>query len=54
MVVVSMLPHTDFGPNDNRDDALHFISQIIYFKILSKMKNKLSFIDIKCYNSAIS
>ena len=26
MVVVSMLPHADFGPNDHRDDALHFMS----------------------------
>ena len=24
MVVVSILPHADFGPNDHRDDALHF------------------------------
>jgi len=25
MVVVSILPHADFGPNDHRDDALHCI-----------------------------
>ena len=25
MVVVSMLPHADFGPNDDREDTLHFI-----------------------------
>ena len=29
MVVVSMLPHADFGPNDHRDDALHFIQSSI-------------------------
>ena len=25
MVVVSILPHTEFGPNDHREDASHFI-----------------------------
>ena len=25
MIVVSMLSHADFGANDHRDDALHFI-----------------------------
>jgi len=24
MVVVSILPHPEFGPNDHREDALHF------------------------------
>ena len=24
MVVVSILPHAEFGPNDHRKDALHF------------------------------
>ena len=31
MVVDSILPHADFGPNDHRDDALHFIPYI-YFR----------------------
>ena len=25
MVIVSILPHAEFGPNDNREDAPHFI-----------------------------
>ena len=24
MVVVSLLPHAEFGPNDHREDAPHF------------------------------
>ena len=28
MVVVSMLPNADFGPNDHRDNVLHFIVNI--------------------------
>ena len=24
MVIVSMLPHAELGPNDDRDDAHHF------------------------------
>ena len=27
MVVVSILPHAEFGPNDHREDAPHFIAQ---------------------------
>ena len=25
MVIVSILPHAEFGPNDHREDAFHFI-----------------------------
>ena len=28
MVAVSILPHADFGSNDHRDDALHFIPSV--------------------------
>ena len=29
MVVVSILPHAEIGPNDHREDALHFIVHIL-------------------------
>ena len=28
MVVVSILPHAEFGPNDHREDAPHFITEL--------------------------
>ena len=27
MVIVSILPHAEFGPNDHREDAPHFITR---------------------------
>ena len=30
MVILSMLPHAEFGRNDHRDDALHFIIEKEY------------------------
>ena len=27
MVIVSLLPHAEFGPNDHREDALHFTNK---------------------------
>ena len=41
VVVDSMLPHVEFGPNDYRQDALHFnLSDVIIFPDL-----KTSFVD---------
>ena len=28
MVVVAILPHEEFGPNDHREDVLHFIFEV--------------------------
>ena len=28
MIVVSLLPHADYGRNDHREDAFHFINEI--------------------------
>ena len=30
MVIVSILPHAEFGPNDDREDAPHFIQNRLH------------------------
>ena len=39
MVVVSILPHAEFGSNDHREDAPHFIPSNIALASISYLKN---------------
>ena len=39
MVVVSILPHAEFGPNDRREDAPHFMIKMSAYKRESKKES---------------
>ena len=41
MVIDSILPHAECGPNDHRDDALHF-SMILVFRDLKFVSDNKS------------
>ena len=45
MVIVSILPHAEFGPNDHQEDALHFIcvTLVSYFIQENQFFDKTNF-----------
>ena len=42
MIVVSILPHVEFGPNDHREDAPHFTMLSVNFIIKLQVQNLMS------------
>ena len=40
MVVVSVVPHAEFGPNDHREDAPHFLFEWFHFYQYPSLKPK--------------
>ena len=57
MVVVSILPQAEFGPNDHREGAPHFMNcsfkkdiQIHFFIIVSRLRNRMRHEFLTYYN----
>ena len=48
MVVVSILPNAEFGPNDNREDAPHFINpkQLYVLDIHKQIQHFFNMVDV--------
>ena len=42
MVVVSILPQAEFGPNDHREDALHFSNSEFYSSRITETYRRTS------------
>ena len=53
MVVVSILPHAEFGPNDHREDAPHFTNDDLNWghRLLSSNEPKHELSDKMCSNA---
>ena len=51
MVVVSMLPHAEFGSNYHRKDVPHFI---IKFTVTEFVKKSMIWVDHQVYNPSKS
>ena len=57
MVLVSILPQAEFGPNDHREGAPHFMNcsfkkdiQIHFFIIVSRLRNRMRHEFLTYYN----